>query len=457
MEIGRTNACARFWHFLAASAILIPAVVSPLFTSEAGAAEYDFILVEAFNENYDLREVIMRDVSEHGVALGTSTNGGYYDGFIWTEESDKTIVPLTWPMGMNDVDQIVGGSLIYNYVTGQQTVVPPAGGYPRTQLTGINNSGIAVGYAECTCSNSDGLIQNDLFWVPGVGSRTTGIPGAKELLRVNNSNVAAGNIRTGGGHWEGYVYDIDAGTHINFSDLLPQSPYGRGYSEADDISENGLVAGRGYDGSYVRGIVWSETAGFRFMSALNGGDPERVYPRGINSSGKAVGFAYDPTGNPKAFLWDEQHGIRNLNGLIQGAPSGFILDWALKISDAGWIVGIGHYGPSWGTSRGFVLKPLFAAGTPETEIAPGLDLAVSPNPMIGQAVLSYAIPVEGSAELAVFDAAGRLLDRLYEGAASPGPHSVEWRAADRGLPSGTYFLRLRANGRETTRRFCMIR
>jgi hypothetical protein len=73
------------------------------------------------------------------------------------------------------------------------------------------------------------------------------------------------------------------------------------------------------------------------------------------------------------------NGMRNLDNLVD-APGTFTLDWGVEIHETGWIVGIGHYGPGWGTSRGFVLDPIPAVATPEDLISAGRSrLHLAPN------------------------------------------------------------------------------
>jgi probable HAF family extracellular repeat protein len=442
-------------HPLAVVCALLLAAVIP--TASHAVIEYDFFLVEAFNPHYDLREVIMRDINESGVACGTSTYESSYAGFVWNLPSDKTIAPITWTRGLNDIGLLVGENRVYNLDTAQSTVVPPAGGYPITSLFGINNNGIAVGDAECSCSNSDRLIQTALLWDTVHGSRTTGITAAKELLRINDSNVAAGNIRLSASHPEGFLYWVDSGAHINLSDLLPTDPYGRGRSELSDINDAGVVCGRGWDGTAYKGMVWSEAAGFTFLPALDGGPVDQVRPQGINLEGRVVGFAQNGSGQTRAFVWDAQHGMRDLTSLCP-VPQDFLLDWGVKINDRGWITGIGHYGPAWGTSRGFVLRPSLPLASAPEVAGRGLQLQVSPNPISnGEVAITFALPRSAVFELAVFDGSGRTVARLHSGASASSSGRVIWNPARDNLASGVYWIRLASEGRELRQQLVVVR
>ena len=141
-----------FWGWTAAAALLLIAGQAPL---AQATPEYEFTLIEAFDVDYDLREVILRDINEAGLVVGTAAHDGFYDGFVWDQVGDKNIIPLLWPAGMNNLNQIVEDGKIYDSDTGTTTNVPPAGGYPVPRLMAINDVGTAVGFSECSCSNSD--------------------------------------------------------------------------------------------------------------------------------------------------------------------------------------------------------------------------------------------------------------------------------------------------------------
>jgi len=76
--------------------------------------------------------------------------------------------------------------------------------------------------------------------------------------------------------------------------------------------------------------------------------------------------------------------------------------------------------------------------------APGLGPAV-PNPFNPATTIAWEVFVPGAAELAVYDARGRLVRRLHAGAAGRGPRATRWDGRDergRPAPSGVYVCRL---------------
>lgn len=170
-----------------------------------------------------------------------------------------------------------------------------------------------------------------------------------------------------------------------------------------------------------------------------------------------VGFADLTLHNPRAFIWDSAHGTRNLNDLTV-APPNFILDWATKINDEGWIVGIGHYGPNWGSSRGFVLvpsqDPLSDVGATSLPFRP--ELRLRPNPVLNQLTLQLDLADPGPARISIFDVAGREIGLVLEGSLPAGERTLSWRAAP-GMPGGVYYARLTTSHGTRSERFVLLR
>ena len=81
--------------------------------------------------------------------------------------------------------------------------------------------------------------------------------------------------------------------------------------------------------------------------------------------------------------------------------------------------------------------------------------ASRPNPVTARAAITFGLPADGRARLAVYDATGRVVSILADGPYPAGEHVVEWnrRAAD-GSPvaGGIYFYRLEAGDRVVTRK-----
>ena len=72
-----------------------------------------------------------------------------------------------------------------------------------------------------------------------------------------------------------------------------------------------------------------------------------------------------------------------------------------------------------------------------------------PNPVAGNVTVRFGIPDAGNVRLVLFDASGRVIRTLYEGAPGVGLHTQEIATA--GLPAGNYFLSLSSATSASTR------
>jgi flagellar hook assembly protein FlgD len=86
--------------------------------------------------------------------------------------------------------------------------------------------------------------------------------------------------------------------------------------------------------------------------------------------------------------------------------------------------------------------------------------AAAPNPFASRTAIGFSLPRAGTARLAVYDAAGRLVRTLVNGERPAGPHEIVWDATDgggRAVRPGTYFMRLEAAGTARTRSVVVLR
>jgi probable HAF family extracellular repeat protein len=206
--------------------------------------------------------------------------------------------------------------------------------------------------------------------------------------------------------------------------------------------------------------VWTEAAGATLLPHLDGNSALDVFPWALNDAGVVVGMAEVSNHVWRAFVWDAESGIRDLNAVVT-VPPNFILDRAIGINDRGWIVGDGHFGPNWSSSQAFVLIPRTEAVLDVTPpLAGGLALRVRPNPSPGPATIDYALETAGSARIRIFDLRGRMVAERLEPEQSAGAHVARWDGRDpsgRLVPPGAYVIRLDAGGRTVTRRLSLIR
>jgi hypothetical protein len=79
-----------------------------------------------------------------------------------------------------------------------------------------------------------------------------------------------------------------------------------------------------------------------------------------------------------------------------------------------------------------------------------------PNPFNPSTVIRFFLPRDGDVELAVFDASGRLVERLAGGRMGRGLHSIAWAPAGR-TASGVYFYSLSYQGVTLVRKAIVLR
>jgi len=101
-----------------------------------------------------------------------------------------------------------------------------------------------------------------------------------------------------------------------------------------------------------------------------------------------------------------------------------------------------------------------AAGDVTTPAAVRVALAVAPNPFNPLTTLSFALPSDGRARLAVFDPEGRLVRVLVDGPLAAGQHSTTWDGRDgagRAMGSGIYLARLETGAGAGTVKLQLVR
>ena len=224
-------------------------------------------------------------------------------------------------------------------------------GGATAEARGINNSGRVV----------------------GVSATATGIGGSSGAYAINNSDQVVGTSSpiTGPAHafrtTPGGVIDASADLGTLFS----------GYrSTACAINDAGNAVGYGFYSSFYihaffvpagRAILPSDDLG-----TLPGGLASNAFA--INNSNVIVGVASTAAGDEHAVIWTAPGTAPiDLNSYLP-ADSGWVLEWATGINDAGQITGYGTFGPNPSYFTGFILTP-----TPEPA---SLTLLIATTPLL---------------------------------------------------------------------------
>ena len=99
---------------------------------------------------------------------------------------------------------------------------------------------------------------------------------------------------------------------------------------------------------------------------------------------------------------------------------------------------------------------------PELPGAPRVFLLhpAAPNPFNPRTNVRFEVPHEGRVQIEVVDLRGRRVARLQNETLLPGVHSVVWNGRDdrgSGVASGTYFVRMRAQGFGAVRKVSLVK
>ncbi len=122
-----------------------------------------------------------------------------------------------------------------------------------------------------------------------------------------------------------------------------------------------------------------------------------------------------------------------------------------------------HTADQWPLYQTYEMKPfLFLGANPVANEEPGLPGATPtlgalyPNPLTADALtVRFEMPESGTARVEVIDVLGRTVAVLADGLQAAGPQTAAFDAS--GLPSGVYFVRLRAGDVTQTRKLTVVR
>ena len=231
-------------------------------------------------------------------------------------------------------------------------------GAAQTQVTGLNDTGITVGFFS---DENNAYMLNDnfgfyavrgtSFYAVDFPTRDNASPPVDRLLGVNDHGVAVGVHTNNQGSNRGYEYNIH--THAFSRVLVPGAPrMGRGPSlTAAAINNHGDVAGF-YTAAGGVTDAFVKTAGGTFTKlAYPGASMTQAF--GINDSGEVVGAYTTGTGakaKTHGFTWRAGHGFTTVDD-----PHGLGATTINGVNDAGDLVGF--YTDAKGNTDGMLALP----------------------------------------------------------------------------------------------------
>ncbi len=165
------------------------------------------------------------------------------------------------------------------------------------QLLGVNDHGVAVGFY----TDKDG---SNHGWTYGIGNHhfalihvkgDTNVTGAA----INDLGDIAGFATNGAGHTEGYLVRSDGKVvHLNVPGASATQAFG--VNDGDEVAGTYTV-GTGTT-AMTYGFVWAPGFGYQTISDPNGVGATLL--NGINDRGQVVGFYTDAAGNTDGLLAD---------------------------------------------------------------------------------------------------------------------------------------------------------
>ncbi|HZR53483.1 MAG TPA: hypothetical protein VFB06_28750 [Streptosporangiaceae bacterium] len=227
----------------------------------------------------------------------------------------------------------------------------------QTQVTGLNNEGVTVGFwstmntASGANSNFGFYARNGRFHAVNFPTGDNASPQVDQLLGVNNHDVAVGFYTNGQGGNRGYEYDIR--THQFTRVLVPGAPGGTAGPSltAAAINDHGDVAGF-YNRTSAKVDAFLRLSDGRFITlAVPGASMTQAF--GVNDGDEVVGAYTTGSGdNAQAhgFVWRPGHGFVTVDD-----PHGIGATTINGVNDHGDLVGF--YTDSAGNTDGMLATP----------------------------------------------------------------------------------------------------
>jgi hypothetical protein len=299
--------------------------------------------------------VTTRDASAQG--------GAAYSFRTLNNANDPTFNQL---LGINDNGHIAGyfGSGAAGHPNKGYLLRPPYGsqgqyqninfpGSVQTQLTGLNDAGVQVGFwstqntASMTNNNFGFYLRNGHFHEVNFPTGDPASPPVDQLLGVNDQDVAVGFFTNGQGDNRGYEYNIIS---HGFSRVLQPGHPGASLTAAA-INNRGDVAGFYTTTAGVTDAFLKYSYGRFVTLAVPGASMTQAF--GVNDRDEVVGTYTDGTGNSATthgFTWRPGHGFSTVDD-----PHGVGTTTINGVNDRGDLVGF--YTDAAGNTDGMLALP----------------------------------------------------------------------------------------------------
>jgi len=219
-------------------------------------------------------------------------------------------------------------------------------GSAQTQVTGLNNSGVTVGFwADAQGDNFGFYTANGRFHMADFPTQNVANPSVDQLLGVNDRGVAVGFYTDGQGVNHGYTYSI--GTH-RFGHV---HVWGDTNVTAAAINDHGDIAGFADNAAgNTEAFLKLDTGRVVHLNVPGAASTQAL---GVNNGDEVVGTYTTGSGSNAmnfGFTWSPGRGFRTVND-----PNGVGSTTINGLNDRGTIVGF--YTDAEGNTDGFVGRP----------------------------------------------------------------------------------------------------
>ena len=394
-----------------------------LWTEASGLTSLGNFAEDSFHESW------ASDVSADGsVIVGYGNPGAGWDdyqGFKWTEETGMVLTgslngsarSTAWGVSA-DGTVIVGDGGQHAFRWSETSGMEDLGtlpGYTNSRAIDVSDNGLAV---TGSCYPASWSREETFYWTPETGMQSIGFlnPGSSSRNSFPNAISPDGKVVVG-----------------------------------TSTSSNGYVAFR-----------WTSEEGMMSLGHLPG--MNTTHPGDASLNGEVVvGGSYSGPTTGKAFIWDAEHGMRQLQSVLETDYGLDLSEWDLQSAsgitpDGNVIVGWGK-NPD-GNMEGFrvvldgsktnVTDPIMKTGLRSFELEPNY-----PNPFNPVTTIPYHLDKPMQVSLKIYNTAGQLVETLKNELLPAGQYTALWDAS--GWASGVYVCCLKAGSGVAKRQMMLVR
>jgi Cu/Zn superoxide dismutase len=381
----------------------------------------------------------------------TATGGGSVSyGFRTLDnQADPTFNQL---LGINNDGTIAGyfGSGAAGHPNQGYRLLPPHGhgsyqgenfpGAVQTQVTGLNNTGVTVGFWS-SMNNASMVNDNSGFWALGGQFHNANFPAGSpasppvdQLLGVNDSGVAVGFWTDANGNNHGYTVNVNTGTFGAVTD--PSAP-------GASLTAAAINSGGGIAGFYTNPAN-GNTDGFLASGGefidLSGPGASSTMAFGVNDEDEVAGTYTAGSGSGAAvhgFTWTLGGGFQSIDD-----PHGLGTTTINGVNDAGDLVGF--YVDSAGNTDGMLAAPRATVAVPLTPMPQGtVTVGRDSSGAADAAISAFGLTPGSSHTVALVNGSGGVVASFGTLTANSAGHAHATLDSGYKFTSGTWYVVIR--------------